>query len=244
MSPQWLVLPIALLIANAAAALSYDRGDVAQILAVLVIPGFLASLVSPLVFARKAVYGQIYFAGTSAFLGLTALCLATYGSYQSLSDLLFVPASILYVATVLGFLGVVPYAVLPYFRSRSGMPEVRAQRALNTGAISRSFGNIRSSFVDVQNAVSRETLAPEDAIQRLETQIAEQQGNLERVTGRLEATQEELAEYQALAQLTSAQKDAFVRLIGRRKYQDYLIGFLLGLLSSALVQAAASLLAQ
>ena len=142
--------------------------------------------------------------------------------------------------SALGAVLAIPYALLP--RLRRNARKTADSTTLDVLAVDRSFARIKENFAEVQAAVIRETSSLDSAFSNLQSDIGNQERQLQKIKLELGKALRELEEYRALASMTREQQDVFLRILSRQKYQEYFVGFILGLVGSILVEAAAELL--
>jgi hypothetical protein len=201
---------------------------------------FAISLLSRIIYTRKRKFTYFYYIMCCISLSFTVLISWTDGP----SDLpSFIPKLIveLLIATSIPltyilFLIAVPTAIIPYFRGQRKSEIIEMDLPFDLGFIAAGFENIRQNFQGVQKAISSETLNIDRAISRFQENLQSQSNEFKRLQNELVRTKEELEEYRTLASLTKQQRDTLLAALSRQKYVDYLVGFILGVASSALVQ--------
>jgi len=136
----------------------------------------------------------------------------------------------------------IPSTILPQLRQNKLGSGASNSPSLEGSTVGRSFQAIRRNFDDIQVAVRREMSMVDVAIQNLQSRIATQERQLERARSELGRTLRELEEYKVLASLSRDQQEIFLRFLSRQKYQEYVIGFILGIVGSVLANLAFELL--
>ncbi|KPK99338.1 MAG: hypothetical protein AMJ91_08145, partial [candidate division Zixibacteria bacterium SM23_73_3] len=137
----------------------------------------------------------------------------------------------------LGLLVAVPEAVWPWVRRRRWRKELGGEDWRDIGWVDRRLGDMRAKFSEIRAGVARETEEVERAIERMEEGIAGEVKKLQEVEVDVRKARQEIRDLEALGGMGEAQVEGLARMLKRRRYVDYGVGFALGVLGSALAQA-------
>ncbi len=141
----------------------------------------------------------------------------------------------------LSFIVAVPAYLLPYFRRGIRVSKKAHQKPPDAGFVDASLDRIKAAFAGINDAVNRESANLDKSMEIFAAEFRAQEASLREVRQQLSDLKNEVDEYRELASLTRSQRDAVLAALQRGKYIDYLVGFLLGALSSALVAWLGSL---
>lgn len=206
---------------------------------ILTVSPALLSLFTPYIVRRKNIVGQLYYLLSQASVIISIMVIGRKESgWLSEIDTGFFEIAWVTTSGVLtiAFVIAVPFAIIPGMRKQGSIVPRHREIQIDTSVIQDAFSNVQKSFVQIQSAAARETKILDEAIDALKKQIFAQQTELERTNKQLTIAEEEVAEHKALASMTNEQRDAIIRLMSNRKNVDYIVGFVLGVLGSALVQ--------
>jgi len=244
-SRYYILLPLALWLAVIAGTiLGRNRTD-AFLTACFSVPLLAAALPSRLIYQRGKFLGYAHYTACSA--SMFVLLIMSWFKPADLPtsidrEYVTVPFIIFSSISLGSLIIAVPGVVIPYFRRRGSHVTESAVGSLKVDFVTKGFDKIKESFGDVQKAVSRETSEIHTAIAEFQKNLQRQAEDLEKLQDTLRKTKEELEEYKSLASLSKKQRDAVLAVLSRHKYVDYIVGFILGMASSALVQWSPTIL--
>lgn len=240
----WWFLPTSLFLAGIAAFRRYDESDTWLVLSLALILPALYSSLTRTVYRRNRHFGAAFYSVCCLTQVISTAALAEW--VWDLPILEREPSRIVAIgfllAASLSTLIVIPYAVLPHFRQNKLRESASGSSVLETSTIGQSFRSIQTNFDEIQTSVRREMSMVNTGIQKLQDKIATQEHQLRRARKDLEGTLQQLEEYRVLAHLSHEQQATFLRLLGRQKYEEYFIGFILGIVGSVLVSLAFEIL--
>ena len=214
----------------------YDDG-VFEVLSYLLMT-FVGGLFSLFVIDKNKYIGNFYYTFFLAShiiisLGTTSYELSFFGFKES--EIL---AKILIICLYFFFIMIFGYIILPAIEDFNPYSENDSNDSYNKELIQKGIQNIKSSFDSMQSAVSNEVKGIDAAMNSLRQTLESQQAELLEVDKKLKKSMEELEYYKNLASLSKKQQEAVLHALQKGKYKDYIIGFLLGVLGSALVSYA------
>jgi hypothetical protein len=181
----------------------------------------------PFVWCRNVYAGFFYALISYAVPVLAAAVLL--GKWQFKKERL---ANVVLVTYTLSFGLAIPFAVLPFFQRQTSNPVEPRRGPIDAAFIRHSAEQIQGSMNGAVRDIQREQNRVEFATKQLIDQVDRQIRDLQKERAALKIQ----VDYQrALAALTKPQADAVRDSLARGKYFDYLIGFLIGIASSATV---------
>lgn len=134
---------------------------------------------------------------------------------------------------LISFFVSIPYAVIPYYR-RISAPEQIEVPLLSPRLLGERFGRIRNAIGQIERSIATEVRGVDQAMDQLSSEIESRNRELEDIQTERQRLTEQLRQYEAIAALTREQADAVTEALRRGKYVDYVVGFVLGLISSGL----------
>jgi hypothetical protein len=199
---------------------------------------FFPSLLSPIVILRNRIFGIAYYFLSCFSLFSYALFLSYIKSgWHSYGKLLFEGGFLISSGlSFIAFVVAVPTALVPYIREKRHLKAKEYVDLTDLSFIDQRFDNIKSSFSEIQSTISRETSYVAQAMKQVRSNLISQEVELKRVQSELSNARREVAELQSLSKLSKEQQEAFLHLIAKQKYIEYIIGFILGVLAAALVE--------
>jgi len=130
------------------------------------------------------------------------------------------------------FIIVIPVAVIPHFRPQAPLTSAHIPSEISTESFTKSFSRIRYVLSDIERKISKETTNIDNSIIALIKEINARNEQLRALHGEQSRLSEQVEYYRKLASLTEEQTQAVIQALQRGKYTDYIIGFIIGLLSS------------
>ncbi len=125
----------------------------------------------------------------------------------------------------------VPMSILPFYRGEHIATESSTVDVIRAIEID----SIKSKFSELEAVLTKEGEKIREALATVTKEIDAQNAELNKLQREKEGMMAELEMYKNIVNLTEDQVNAVTNILGRGKYIDYTIGFLLGLLSSAIV---------
>lgn len=98
-----------------------------------------------------------------------------------------------------------------------------------------TVANIKSGFKQLENSISNETEKIDKIMTQLSNKIDEKSRELESIKVKEKDLINEIENYKIISNLSKNEADAIIKVFNKDKYKDYIIGFIIGLLSSVLV---------
>ena len=199
------------------------------------------AVISPVVLWRSPVFGAVYYcfvcmSAAAWAVWMSKLVLGWFGGPTG-DDTVGMVAVIGGGVSFLGLLVAVPEAVWPWVRRRRWRKELGGEDWRDIGWVDRRLGDMRAKFSEIRAGVARETEGVERAIERMEEGIAGEVKKLQEVEVDVRKARQEIRDLEALGGMGEAQVEGLARMLKRRRYVDYGVGFALGVLGSALAQA-------
>ncbi|MCP3976086.1 MAG: hypothetical protein GY720_16520 [bacterium] len=114
-----------------------------------------------------------------------------------------------------------------------------AATSFNMEFVHIALDKIETTFAEARSAISRETSSVDGAISQFKKLLEGQETRLQRLQQESKTARAEAEKYKALASLSKEQQAAVIESLRSGRRPDYLIGFALGFLGSAVVQIAA-----
>ena len=185
------------------------------------------------VFARQQVYGVLY--GVVSYMPVIVLFIALWFN-TNLSLIQFLPFG---VCSLLAFVVAIPLCITPALRgAKAGLAEPQKRPVeLSTGFLSGSVSNIRTALGTLLKGIEGERAKLDVAIKSLTENLEKRNQELASLQSELKTLRTEVEQYRQLASMSGAQAEAVAAMIQKGKYWDYVIGFLVGIGSSATVVA-------
>jgi hypothetical protein len=182
-----------------------------------------------IVFAWQSqfIWGIVY--GACIYLGVIAF------SLRALNRIGPRTVTVALLAVGVALFIVVPTAILP--RIHLDLDADRQDRQsfaeLDVGFVEKSLESMRSSMDSTMSSIETEKKNMSAAIEKLSAGLTQRNRQLREINEKHRQLQQEVEQYKALANLTEEQADAVSAALHRGKYLDYLVGFVLGVASSA-----------
>jgi hypothetical protein len=200
------------------------------------------SFSSPYIFLWSYIAGYFFyiltFLTSLVFLSGNIVCLLFINYIVTNDNIFLEPRSLSAMLTIICFSSLIillPVAILPNINNTKIIYQNYGQ-SFDVQFVDKSFENIRNSFGQVQKSISIETSAIDKAIASFKENLKSQEKRLGQLQEDLKMKQAEVERYKALANLTKEQREAIVKEIDRGKIKDYIIGFVLGMVGSLLVE--------
>lgn len=209
------------------------------------LPLLIVTLPSRLIFIHRKNLGYFHYAVScvSLFLLLVISCTNPHNIPLSIPpEFIAYPFIASSASAFISFFLAVPATIIPFFRGHLKANDRPPNSLFDISFVIHGFENIKRDFQRVQEAIVRETSGIDDAIDEFQKNLQSQADELERAQKELARTKEEIKEYETLVSLTKEQQDTLLSVLGRRKYIEYLVGFILGIISSAMVEWFPSIL--
>jgi len=213
---------------------------------IFVVAAFMPITSAPFIFKKKRAYA--FFHLCISIIGLITLTsgvivreLVDPGEIQYWPHVLgfvaFIGASLSFIS----FLVSVPYAVIPYYR-RISEPVKKKVSLISSQFLSESFTRIRSAIGQIEKSIGKDAANIDKAIDQLATEIQNRNKELQEIQKEQQKLIDQRDQYKTLAALTKQQANAVTEALRRGKYLDYVIGFILGLISGVIVFLLSTLL--
>lgn len=135
-------------------------------------------------------------------------------------------------ACLVFFIVSVPVAIIPAFRTSPTQPD---QIQFDSSVLARSAEAIADKFEFFEQALLKEQKKMSQSFEILITEVKNQNAKVEDLQRRKSALEDQVAKYQEILSLSEDQILSVQSLLKKDRYIDYIIGFLLGLMSSGLI---------
>lgn len=255
-SRYFVVLPAALLLIGLLGfyAVSGNLFTASVYYGALGLPVFVACLPSRLVYERYKRAGTVHYWLGCTSLGVLALAGWSTWAFEyadvALPDAIrTVHAGAFFITgglTLVGFLCAVPTLVIPHllhrFRRRAARTADVEDESYDLGFVDRGLQNIRSTFGQIQSSIANERTGIERALDQFRQNLESQDKELKKAQESLQKTRVEARHYKELAALSEEQQNALLHALGKHRYVDYVVGFVLGIIGSGLVALATNFL--
>ena len=165
----------------------------------------------------------------------TLLVVVIFWDEDSLTDLygrIFLCSA---AACLVFFIVCVPVAILPVFRApeRHSVPP-----QFDPAVLERSLDGVAEEFASFEQALRDEQKKMSQSFRRLVTEVKDQNTKVQDLQRRKSELEDQLAKYQQVLSLSEDQVRSVESILKRDRHIDYIIGFVLGLVSSTLVALA------
>ena len=242
-SRYFFLLPLSLFLAASLGLVAGGETAKPFLFFVLFFPLFASSLLSQLVFRQKRRFGYFYY----VLCCFSLFLLMVMSWFRPVELPAFIPPLALswpFIASIflifISLLVAIPLALIPYLKGVYKKHVVASESAagdeFNVDFVNLRFDNIKQKFEAVESAVRSETSEINRAIGEFQRSIQSQQAEARRRQKDIEKLREELERYKELYGLTKKQQAAIIAALGKQKYFDYMVGFVLGIVGSVLVQ--------
>lgn len=151
-------------------------------------------------------------------------------SYKIFRNQFIIITGFLIVITL--FIIVIPVAVIPHFRPQAPLTSAHIPSEISAESFTKSFSRIRYVLSDIERKISKETTNIDNSIIALTKEIDARNEQLLALRAEQSRLSQQVEYYRELASLTEEQTQAVIQALQRGKYIDYIIGFIIGLLSS------------
>jgi hypothetical protein len=130
------------------------------------------------------------------------------------------------------FIAVVPVAVIPYFSGTQEQKSLAFSQDISPKPILDNLGIIKESIEDTKDKLSIEVESIDKLASVLVGEIEKKNDELVHIENERNLALEELEYYKSLASLNKDQADAILKTINKPKYLDYIIGLVIGFVTS------------
>jgi len=139
------------------------------------------------------------------------------------------------VLTSIGVMVIITVRFLPMLQSDVSLVAVEiVDESIDLSFVDESLNNIRQSLSVSGDVISQEQQKIDDAAKQLISELENRNAKLTLLKDEHRLLMKQVEQYKALASLTERQTEAVVLALERNKYLDYLVGFLIGVMSSGL----------
>ena len=135
-------------------------------------------------------------------------------------------------ACLVFFIVSVPVAIIPAFRTSPTQPD---QIQFDSSVLARSAEAIADKFKFFEQALLKEQKKMSQSFEILIIEVKNQNAKVEDLQLRKSALEDQVAKYQKILSLSEDQILSVQSLLKKDRHIDYIIGFLLGLMSSGLI---------
>lgn len=197
-----------------------------------------ASVVVPVVLWRSPIFGVLLYLavcqGSAAFaVWVSQVCLGWFGGLGG-GDAGLVFALFAGLTSVMCVVVIAPGVIVPWVRMRrwksKGIPGERR----DVEWVEERLEEIRKKFADIREIVGRANEEVEGVIARVQAGIAEEVRMLREVKGEVARVRGEVSDLEVLSEMRGEQVEGLARMLRKRRYVDYAVGFGLGVVGSAL----------
>ena len=183
-------------------------------------------------------YFGIVYAGT-IYLTAAFLCLDTVFEFWKRWSLNWLGNS-LFIAAAINLIILVSWLFLPIIQARflqnHDLPTVIS--GIDLEFIDASLKNIQQSLSVATESIKREQKTVEGSATRLINELENRNSQLKKLNEEQQLLRRQIEKYKALASLTEKQAEAVRLALERNKYIDYVVGLIIGIISSGLVSIA------
>ncbi len=244
MRKTWYIalLPIGLVawgitVMGASPVAEYPLGGISLIMGLSLLG---ASVVLPVVIWRSPIFGLVFYLlvcqGSAAFaVWASQVCLGWFGGLGA-GDVGLMVALLAGLISVMGVGAMAPGVIVPWVRiwrwkrKRKGFYGERR----DIEWVEERVEEIRKKFADIRETVGRASEEVEGVIASVQAGIAEEVRTLREVKGEVARTRGEVSDLEVLSEMRAKQVEGLARMLRKRRYVDYGVGFGLGVVGSAL----------
>jgi len=194
----------------------------------------MSSLCISLVWDTNHVYGVIH---------ATATYLPVIGFILELAEKnrkwMFLVAARVYmvlwglIISIISFGIALPVSVIPSIRTYPvPVSEIQEKLELDTAFVAESLGKIKQSFVSAQERIEKEKTKIDQSAERLLASLEAKNTELRNLESEQNKLRTEVAYYKELVSMTEPQVEAIRNMLGRGRYVNYILGFIIGVTSS------------
>lgn len=132
----------------------------------------------------------------------------------------------------------IPVAIIPRFEVA---PLSNSQYMPTLESFDSSFINISQRFSDFEAAIVKERSSLEGSFNQLKFEVIELEAAIGALQTERDHAKKEADQYKTLMSLTKKQVEGIKHMLSKGRYNDYIIGFLVGIFSSGIVAVATQL---